>query len=226
MVRSTASLLRKWLMDHSRSIYLEAAHTALKLLQSDETAARWNDDSVLGGMTVGVLASYLARSILQVGWFLDGDLTGQQPPFSATIYYARLSDTSSRTSALNAGVEQRSAETAMRGPEAIADETRIALQVLETCLSVEPADRRVAIAHRPGEELLLDEYLCTRLVEIAVHTEDLALSIDADCVAPPCAVTAAVDLLLDAARIRHGDTSVLHALARRERDDKNALRVL
>jgi hypothetical protein len=213
-------------MDHTRAIYLEAAHTALELLRSDETAARWDDDSVLTGMTVGVLASHLARSILQVGWFLDGDLTGQQQPVSATIYYARLSDTSSRTAPLNAGVEQRSAETAAHGPLAIAVQAGIALRELDTRLSTEPADRRVAIAHRPGEELLLDEYLRTRLVEIAVHTEDLALSIGADCPAPPRAVTAAVDLLLDAARARHGDLSVLHALSRRERDDDNALRVI
>jgi hypothetical protein len=213
-------------MNTTRATYLEAAQAAVKLLQSDETAARWHDDSVLRGMTVGVLASHLARSILQVGWFLDGDLTGQQPPVSATIYYARLSDTTSRTAPLNAGIEQRSAETAARGPQAIVNEASAALQQLHTRLSMEPVERRVAIAHRPGEELLLDEYLRTRLVEIAVHTEDLALSIGADCTVPPRAVTAAVDLLLDAARSRHGDLSVLHALARRERDDKNALRVL
>lgn len=213
-------------MDQIRDIYLEAAEAALSLLQNEQTSFRWRDESVLEGMTVGVLASHLARSILQVGWFLDGDLTGQQSPVSATIYYARLTDTSSRSSALNAGVEQRSAESAARGFALIADEAGDALKELQTRLTTEPADRRVAVAHRPGEELLLDEYLRTRLVELAVHTEDLALSVDVDCAAPPRAVAAAVDLLVDAARARHGDLAVLHALSRRERDDAQALRVL
>jgi len=184
-------------MHHTRAIYLEAAQTAVNLLQTDRTVGRWNDDSVLSGMTIGFLASHLARSILQVGWFLDGDLTGQEPLVSATRYYARLSETPNRTSPLNAGIEQRSAETAAQGPEAIADDASTALRELRTRLSIEPADRRVAIAHRPGEELFLDEYLRTRLVEIAVHTEDLALSISMDCAAPPRAVAAAVDLLLE-----------------------------
>jgi hypothetical protein len=213
-------------MDQTRETYLEAAQAALTLLQHENTSARWHDESVLEGMTVGVLASHLARSILQVGWFLDGDVTGRQEPVSATIYYARLSDTSSRTSTLNAGVEQRSAETAAQGPRSIADDASMALKDLHERLPMEPSDRRVAVAHRPGEELLLNEYLRTRLVELSIHTEDLALSVAVHCDAPARAVAAAIDLLVDAARTRHGDLAVLHALSRRERDDRDALRVL
>lgn len=218
--------MRRWRVNQTRDIYLEAAGAALSLLQNAETSARWRDESVLEGMTVGVLASHLARSILQVGWFLDGDFTGRQPPVSATLYYARLTDTSSRSSALNTGVEQRSSETAARGPATIADEAGDALKVLEARLRTEPSDRRVAVGHRPGEELLLDEYLRTRLVELAVHTEDLALSVDMDYAAPARAVAAAVDLLVEAARARHGDLAVLHSLARRERDNAQAFRML
>ena len=213
-------------MNETRDTYVEAAETAMELISRDETATMWNAESVLQGMTVGVLASHLARSVLQVEWFLDGVITGKNRPVTATIYYARLADTSSRTSTLNAGVEKRSAGTAAQGPDAIVRDARSALDRIRSRLTEEPVDRRVAVAHRPGEELLLDEYLLTRLVELPVHIEDLALSVGVDCTPPPGAVAAAIDLLVSAARSRHGDLAVLHALSRRERDDVEALRVI
>ncbi|MGW7822045.1 hypothetical protein ACWGLF_28890 [Streptomyces puniciscabiei] len=39
---------------------------------------------------------------------------------------------------------------------------------------IESADRRGAVLHRPYEEMLLDENLQTRCVELAVHLDDLA----------------------------------------------------
>jgi hypothetical protein len=93
-------------------------------------------------------------------------------------------------------------------------------------LAQEPMQRRVAVLHRPGEEMLLDEYLRTRCVELAVHIEDLALSVGSDVRAPERAVTVAVEVLIGAARQRHGDREVLHGLARRERDVIDALRVV
>lgn len=209
-----------------RATYLAAAATAVSIVADETTAARWDRESVLPRMSVGVLASHLARSVLQVGWFLDGDATGTSLPVPAVTYYARLTDTDSRASALNTGVETRSAETAEQGPLHIARQVQIALDELRVRLPKEPTDRRVAVAHRPGEELLLDEYLRTRLVEIAIHTEDLALSVGVDVRAPEPAVSVAVELLFAAARERHGDDAVLRALARRERDPIGALRVL
>lgn len=213
-------------MNETREIYLSAAAAAVAIVTDDATAACWSGDSVLPGMSVGVLASHLARSVLQVGWFLDGDITGEAPAVPASTYYARLSGTSDRDSALNTGVESRGAETAQRGPVRVASEAQSALTALQVRLPAEPADRRVAVAHRPGEELLLDEYLRTRLVEIAVHIEDLALSVGSDARAPGAAVSMAAELLIDAARERHGDAAVVRALTRRERDEVDALRVV
>jgi hypothetical protein len=209
-----------------RETYLAAAATAVSLVTDEATVAAWSRESVLPGMSVGVLASHLARSVLQVGWFLDGDVTGTTPAVSAVTYYARLADTESCTSALNTGVEKRSAETAGQGPLKMALEAQAALDALRVRLPKESADRRVAVAHRPGEELLLNEYLRTRLVELAVHTEDLALSVGVAVQFPEAAVSVAIDLLVAAARERHGDKAVLRALARRERDPVQALRVL
>lgn len=195
------------------------------MIGSPAIAEAWAAESALPGMSVGALASHLARSVLQVEWFLDGPITGTEP-VSAVVYYARLSDTTVQDSPLNIGVRARSNETAATGHAAVSDEARAAWDRLHERLGHEPADRRVAVLHRPGEEMLLDDYLQTRCVELAVHIDDLSLSARIPGQAPQAATAIAVELLVAAARARHGDREVLHALSRRERDHKDALRVV
>jgi hypothetical protein len=208
-----------------RTAYLQAAETAAHLLAEGAVADRWQKESVLPGMSVGGLAGHLARSVLQVEWFLDGQVDGAEP-VTPVHYYARLKGTSAPDSELNVGVRARSEETATAGPTAVAEQARAAWRRLSERLTGEPADRRVAILHRPGEEMHLDGYLRTRCVELAVHCEDLALSVHARTPVPEAALAIAIDVLVAAARERHGDQAVLHALTRRERDTDDALRVL
>lgn len=208
-----------------RKAYLQAAEEAVRLLATEQVAGGWENESVLPGMPVGGLAGHLARSVLQVEWFLDGPVTGAEP-VSPVRYYARLVGTSVPDSALNVGVRGRSEETAAAGHAAVAEQAREAWERLTQRLDREPADRRVAVLHRQGEEMLLDGYLRTRCVELAVHLDDLALSVGEHPRTPDAALAVAVDVLVAAARDRHGDQAVLHALARRERDTADALRVL
>ncbi|UYM04429.1 maleylpyruvate isomerase N-terminal domain-containing protein [Solicola gregarius] len=212
-------------MSTVRTAYLCAATTAVELLAEARVAGAWNAPSTLDGMTVGALAGHLARSVLQVEWFLDGAVDGTAN-VSAVAYYARITDAPDPDSGLNRGVRARSEATALAGPNSVATEAAEALARLHERLLDEPATRSVPILHRPGEVMRLDSYLATRCVELSVHTEDLALSIDSALRTPPAAVGVAVDLLVAAARERHGDAAVLHALSRRERDETDALRVL
>lgn len=208
-----------------RASYLAAADVAVILLGSPAVAGSWTRESVLAGMSVGALAGHLARSVLQVEWFLDGPIENG-PLTTAVHYYARLEGTTVPDSPLNTGVRTRSEETALAGAGVVVEQADSALGRLRPRLQQEPAQRRIAVLHRPGEEMLLDEYLQTRCVELAVHIEDLALSVDADVRAPEAAVAVAAQVLFAAARQRHGDRQVLHALARRERDVHNALRAV
>jgi hypothetical protein len=72
----------------------------------------------------------------------------------------------------------------------------------------------------------LDDYLETRLVELVVHDDDLATSVDVPTELPGEALELAIDHLVAVARFRHGDLAVVRALARRERDISEALRVI
>lgn len=71
---------RSWLPDCAivstdlRTSYLAAADVAVTLLGSPAVAGSWTRESVLAGMSVGALAGHLARSVLQVEWFLDGPI--------------------------------------------------------------------------------------------------------------------------------------------------------
>ena len=211
--------------DRVRAGYLDGARTAARLLGSDAVAQRWGLPSVLAGMSVGHLAGHLARSVLQVEWFLDAPVT-EQSRVDAVTYYARLVGTADPDSELNLGVRRRSAETGREGAAAVASRVGSALARLESRLPDEPENRDVGIAHRPGEVMTLDDYLRTRCVELAVHIDDLAHSSDVPSHAPESTVSLAVDLLVSAARERHGERAVLLALTRRERDLGDAARVL
>jgi hypothetical protein len=66
--------------------------------------------------------------------------------------------------------------------------------------------------------LMLDDILTTRMMELAVHSDDLAVSVGiATPALPQSAVDTVIDLLSRLAVRRHGPTAVLRALSRAER---------
>ena len=75
--------------------------------------------------------------------------------------------------------------------------------------------------------MLLDDYLVTRLLEMVVHADDLAVSVDLPTPDYPDRVwDLVVGCLTQAAIRRHGPLAVVRAMARTERDHSRALRVL
>jgi hypothetical protein len=232
-------------LSRARLTYLEAAARAVDLIGDEQVESRWHEESVLPGMTVGVLAAHLGRSLTQVEFLLDldvdsgpdrgSDLGGEAGGgrgvaevivIDASTYFGTFEGIADRESDISRGVIRRGAEAAEKGVFAVVAQCRETLDRLRSRLASEPADRRLSVAHRPGEIISLDDYLRTRLVEFAVHTDDLSLSIGAVLASPPAALAAAVDVLVGAARVRHGDLAVLRALSRRERDEFDALHVL
>lgn len=212
-------------LDGLRSDYLEGANEAVRLLNDHAIASYWCVPSVLEGMPVSSLAGHLALSILQVEWFLDAQIT-EESRVDALGYFARLTETHLIENEFNRRTLERSEAAAKEGGGALARDSRAALLRLEERLCKEPEDRLVSVRHRPGETMLLDEYLKTRCVELAVHIEDLALSIRASWHVPDGALAVATNLLFDVALQRHGARAVLRAMTRRERDSVAALRVL
>lgn len=61
---------------------------------------------------------------------------------------------------------------------------------------------------------------------MVVHLDDLEASVGVPMDLPAEAVEVAIGVLLEMARLRHPPMAVVRALARRERDEAQALRVL
>ncbi len=212
-------------MDDVRVAFLEAAAGATNLLERSQVAEHWNEESILVGFTVSGLAGHLLRGIKTVEKYLDGSNPDGES-IGAGEYYVSIGITADTSSPLNSDVRSRGNEEATIGSEAVATEAQALLTRLRTRLVTEDSERRIEVLG--ALVITLDEYLRTRVVELVIHTQDLALSVelpDAAHVAPAVA-TVAINTLVDLARLRHGDAAVLQALARRERDTVNALRVL
>jgi uncharacterized protein (TIGR03083 family) len=211
-------------MDDALPAFSDAASTAVSLLERPEVAERWAQGSVLPQFGVAALAGHLLRGMITVERYLDGP-----EPSGAGISAARYFQTVVRSADLsdpgNEAARIRGAEAAAGGPAAVAGEARAASQRLSAQLPGMAPGRLMSVIG--GLVMTLDEYLRTRVVELVIHADDLAASVGVE-LAPPRPGTSrvAIDVLVGVARLRHGDMAVLRALARRERDPVQALRVL
>jgi len=200
-----------------RSAYLEAAEAAASLLADARVRARWGEPSALAGMSVGALAAHLARQVVLVPVAL-AEPRGDAEPVAVDEHYARAAWVGrDAEDEANVAIARTASGESAAGPDATLARVTDTLVVLRTGLAAEPADRQV----RPPWltwALTLDDFLLTRMLEIAVHVDDLAVSIDAPTPDLPVEVTEPVLALLTrlAAR-RHGAVAVLRALSRRER---------
>jgi uncharacterized protein (TIGR03083 family) len=213
-----------------RTLFLDMAAAVRPLLAGSEVAEWWDEPSALGEMTVGALAGHLTRAVSTVAGYLESDPpTSDAPPLDAAGYFLSIEGLGGRDVDLDAPLHQairrRSEEAAAGGPAEVLGRWDATVQGLTARLPVEPADRMVAVLD--GRPMRLDDYLVTRLVEMVVHADDLAVSLEIPSPPMPADATdAVIGMLVELARRRHGDVAVVRALTRRERDDIEALRVL
>jgi hypothetical protein len=209
-------------MAGTRAAFLEAAAVARQVVASPVVAVRWAEPSALSEMTVGALVAHLARAVTNA----ERSLEAPEPPpvaavISAAAYFAAVGpDLDSR---INVRVRATSAEEALVGHRAVLGGMDRGLDRLRTRLEDEPEGRLVTV--RDGEVLRLDDYLATRIIELALHTDDLCVSVGRETPELP-GIGVAIQALVDIAAHRHGQLAVLRALARRERDPDQLLRVI
>jgi uncharacterized protein (TIGR03083 family) len=205
--------------------FFQAVSAAEPVLASPEIARRWDQPSALADMTVGDLTAHLVRAVTNVLSYL-GQLTPVAEPISAAAYYRTvLDDPTDLTTPQNRGVRERARTDAAAGPSQVFQRWQEAVAEARGVLADAPPDRLIAV--RGGLVLTLEQYLATRIVEVLVHTDDLAVSVGVETPAPPpAAAMLAERVLLEMARDKHGDTTVLRAMTRRERSSADVLRVL
>jgi Mycothiol maleylpyruvate isomerase N-terminal domain len=204
-------------MNQTRSAFLTAAQSAVTLLHDPAVAASWDEPSALAELNVSGLAGHLARQILTVPRVLALDMP-RENPVSLLDHYSRARWRGAGLDAqANVGIRRDSESEAADGPTALAARAAAELEQLRRALPAEPDGR---IAHLPWGPWSpsLDDFLLTRMLEIAVHSDDLAHSIGVPAPELPAEVLDPVLALLgQLAVLRHGPTAVLRALSRSER---------
>ncbi len=195
--------------------FIRAARVAGAVVASPEVAAAWERDSALEKMTVGSVAGHLFLVVRRVDKHLD-EPEPTRPPVRALDRYAwlRVEGAEDLDREDHRVVRDDGAHVSRWGPHDVATAyidrvDRVAARLATRCPAV------VAVG-----ELVVDfrEYLSTRIVELLVHADDLAVSVGIEpSDLPTDAATIALELLLDSSRALHGDLAVLRALTRPER---------
>ena len=200
--------------------FLSAARTAAALLRSPELADSWAKPSALAEFRVSGLAGHLAGQVLNVPRFLDAPVPADAPVMDAVHYYAQHGDPAV-DSPTSSGIRARSEQVAGSSPAELASRYDAAVTALAARLDDVDEDRLVSVFDR--WVLPLDECLLTRLLEIVVHADDLAVSIGVP--TPEFSddvVDAVITTLARIAVRKRGTLPVLRALSRRERADSVA----
>jgi hypothetical protein len=202
-----------------REVYLESAAATTTVLAHPAVAGCWEAPSALAKLRVGALTAHLVSQLTQVPPVLDAPVVHER--VSLPEHFARSTWTDGDIdSPVNTYIRDAAEEAAAAGPQALAAAARAALAELGERLPAEPPDRVIQLPWGPWA-LSLDDYLTTRLIELAVHCDDLAASIGADPPAfPPGGLDTVIGVLCRMAARRHGPTALIRALSRAERAPK------
>jgi hypothetical protein len=198
--------------------YLDAAQSAATLLEDPAVVARWDEPSALAEFTVRGLAAHLGTQVLMVAGVLTGDTPPDTPTKRLEEHYGQVrwrgADVDQET---NVSIRTGGEERARAGHAALVADVRTAIDGLRPVLADLDGQRPVLLPW-VGWALTVDDFLTTRMLEIAVHSDDLAVSVGIDTPDLPVRVLHPVyDLLFVLALRRHGHTAVLRALSRAER---------
>ncbi|HEY1175795.1 MAG TPA: maleylpyruvate isomerase N-terminal domain-containing protein [Phytomonospora sp.] len=202
--------------------FLDTARVAARLLRNPSVAAAWGEPSALPGFGVGGLAGHLAYQVVALPAILGAPVPSE-PVIGLLDHYARVEWIGADLDAdINVRIRAGGEETAAGGPKALAGSVDAAVAGLAVTLAVTPADRPVRIPLWGAWSLTLEDLLVTRMMELAVHADDLAVSVG---VPTPRFGESTVDtvlrLLTRLAARRHGPTALLRSFSRAERAAKS-----
>jgi hypothetical protein len=203
-----------------REVYLESAAVAITFLAHPAVAERWDAPSVLAKLRVGGLTAHLVSQVTQVPPVLGAEIVDER--ISLPEHFARSTWTDGDVdSEVNTYIRRAAEDAATAGAPALTAAAGTALTELRQQLPAEPAERVIQLPWGPWA-LSLDDYLTTRLLELAVHCDDLAASIGVHTPALPASgLDTVIGVLCQMAARRHGQTAVIRTLSRAERAPKS-----
>jgi len=199
--------------------FLASARTAADLVTCAEVRSGWDLESSCAGMTNGGLANHLADQTGNTVRLLAAP-PPELTPIPVVEHYRRAGWVRSGLGQeANTSIRDGSNDQARGGYDALATRVAADLEALPETLA-RAADRSPDAVLIPwqGWALTTHDFLVTRLMEIAVHSDDLASGLGL--VTPPLpddAVREVLGLLTAVAVDRHGQTALLRTLSRPQR---------
>lgn len=204
-------------MSGIRDEFLAVGESAARLIREPAVPAAWAEASALEEFSVGGLAGHLAFQVLAIPEIVAAPVPSE-PVVSVLDHYARVEwIDAGLDDEISLRIRHGGELVAADGPDALAGKLDAALVELRTDLrTIE--NRPVRISLWGPWSLTLDDMLSTRLMELAVHSDDLAASVGLPTPELPAAATELVlGLLTQLSVRRHGVTAVLRTLSRAER---------
>jgi len=200
---------------HQTAAFTAATRIAADLALRPEVEEQWTEESACAGMTVGALARHLVSQ-----WFNAVRLLrapAGDAPITVWEHYARAAWVhSALDDEANAGIRRGSEDLAAEGPEAMRTLIEGLAPDVEAVLAADRAGP--VLIPWQGWSLSVEDFLLTRMMEIVVHSDDLAASIGLETPEfPDAVVTPVLDLLAGLAVRRHGSTAVVRTLTRPQR---------
>lgn len=195
--------------------FLSAARFAGESIRDSAVGAAWEKPSALQRMTVGDVAGHLFLVVRRVGKRLDdsSDVDETSVP-QIKMTYPRVDRPEDLDLDVHEQVRHDARHVAQWGWPELGQAYADRLAKLEGRLAA-AIPNSIAFGDRRMDS---GEYLASRIVEVLVHVDDLAVSTGAAFSSPPeDAIEAALTHLLGTARRVHGDLVLLRAFTRRER---------
>jgi Mycothiol maleylpyruvate isomerase N-terminal domain len=201
-----------------REDFLATARAAAGLLREPAVASRWDGPSALPEFGVAGLAGHLAYQVLALPPLLAEPVPAE-PVVPLLEHYARVEWIGAAVhEEINVRIRDGGEREAADGPVALVARLDAAIDELAERLATVAQWRPVHLALWGPWSLTLEDMLVSRMMELAVHGDDLAVSVGVPTPElAPGALDAVVVLLSRLAVRRHGPTAVLRALSRAER---------
>lgn len=202
--------------------FLLAGASALELLGRVELVHQWGRPSALPEMTVGGLAAHLGSQVLSVHAAVTaGAHVTDEAPVPLLEHYGRVAWVKAGPDdPANVTIRDDAERSAASGHDPLVADVQGALADLQTAFTASlPAGLPPAVRMPWWDwSLSFEDYLVTRVMEIVVHSDDLAVSLDIEPPRLPQRVLGPVlALLVGVSLQRHGQAAVVRALSRSER---------
>lgn len=201
-----------------RSAVIHAATLVHDLVAHPAVAGAWNAESSCAGMTVGGLTRHLVGQSVYVVSLLSADAAQGADALVESLleHYAQAAWVrDDLDSGSNLFVREKSEAQAAEGHDVAVALQADAVAQLPAVLA-DPPD--TTLIPWQGWRLPTDDFLVTRLMEMVVHSDDLAVSVDLPVPDFGSAVLEPVLGLLTALAVRrHGQDAVVRALSRPQR---------